>query len=124
MFRGDGGGRSCRAYRSRGVGVAQLGSAGKPGERFARSWFQRRNDGTRRAYEEERLSYLRSLQRHPAMKYAEVRSVVALKRGVGDHTPERFADHEPRRNANNGGFSAFGPAALDWKAVKRLIALT
>jgi hypothetical protein len=58
------------------------------------------------------------------MKYGEVRSVVALKRGVGDHTPERFADHEPRRDANNGGFSAFGPAALDWKAVKRLIALT
>jgi hypothetical protein len=67
------------------------------------------------------LSYLRSLQRQPAMKYGEVRSVVALKRGVGDHTPERFADHEPRRNANNGAFSAFG---LDWKAVKRLVALT
>jgi hypothetical protein len=46
------------------------------------------------------------------------------KPGVGDHTPERFADHEPSRNANNGGFSAFGPAALNWKAVKRLIALT
>jgi hypothetical protein len=75
--------------------VAQLGSAGKPGERFARSWFQRRNDGTRRAYEEERLSYyLRSFQRHPAMKYGEVRSVVARKRGVGDHAPERLADHE------------------------------
>src|SRR5262245_29154268 len=28
------------------------------------------------------------------MEYGEVRSVVALKRGVGDHTPERFADHE------------------------------
>jgi hypothetical protein len=28
------------------------------------------------------------------MKYGEVRSIVALKRGVGDHTPERFADHE------------------------------
>ena len=40
--------------------------------------------------EEERLSYLRSLQ----MEYGEVRSVVALKRGVGDHAPERFADHE------------------------------
>src|SRR6516165_4795879 len=24
---------------------------------------------------------------------------VALKAGVGDHTPERFADHEPSRNA-------------------------
>jgi hypothetical protein len=58
------------------------------------------------------------------MEYGKASSVVALKRGVGDHTPERFADHEPRRNANNGGFSAFGPAALDWKAVKRLIALT
>ena len=43
---------------------------------------------------EERLSYLRSLQRHPAMEYGEARSVVALKRGVGDHSPERFADHE------------------------------
>jgi hypothetical protein len=53
----------------------------------------------------------------------EALSVVALKRGVGDHTPERFADHEPRRNANHGGFSAFGQAALDWKAAKRLIAL-
>ena len=72
--------------------------------------------------EEERLSYLRSLQRHPAMKYGEVRSVVALKRGVGDHTPERFADHEPRRNANPG--FAFGPGATDWKAVKQLYALT
>jgi hypothetical protein len=28
------------------------------------------------------------------MEYGEVRSVVALKRGVGDHTAERFADHE------------------------------
>ena len=44
--------------------------------------------------EEERLSYLRSLQRHAAMEHGEVRSVVALKPGVGDHTPERFADHE------------------------------
>jgi hypothetical protein len=52
--------------------------------------------------EEERLSYLRSFQRHAAMEHVEVRSVVALKAGVGDHTPERFADHEPRRNANHG----------------------
>ena len=44
--------------------------------------------------EEERLSYLRSLQRHAAMEYGEMRSVVALKPGVGDHAPERFADHE------------------------------
>jgi hypothetical protein len=36
------------------------------------------------------------------MEYGELRSVVALKAGVGDHTPERFADHELRRNANNG----------------------
>ena len=57
--------------------------------------------------EEERLSYL-NLQRHPAMEYGEVRSVVALKRGVGDHSPERFADHELRRNANHGGFSLSG----------------
>jgi hypothetical protein len=35
-----------------------------------------------------------SLQRHAAKEYGEVRSVVALKSGVGDHTPERFADHE------------------------------
>ena len=42
--------------------------------------------------EEEQLSYLRSLQRHAAMEYGEVRRVLA--RGVGDHTPERFADHE------------------------------
>jgi hypothetical protein len=28
------------------------------------------------------------------MEYGEVRSVVAQKHGVGDHTPERFADHE------------------------------
>ena len=40
------------------------------------------------------MSYLRSLQRHAAMGYSEVRSVVALKPGVGDHTAERFADHE------------------------------
>lgn len=37
------------------------------------------------------MSYLRSLQRHAAMEYGEVRSVVALKPGVA---PERFADHE------------------------------
>ena len=72
--------------------------------------------------EEERLSYLTRLQRHAAIKYGEVRSVVALKPGVGDHTPERFADHEPCRNANHG--FAFGPAAMDWKTVKRLNALT
>ena len=73
--------------------------------------------------EEERLSYL-SLQRHAAVEYGEVRRVLALKRGVGDHTPERFADHEPRRNANHRGFSAFGPGTMDWKTVKRLLALT
>ena len=66
--------------------------------------------------EEERLSYLKSLRR---LEYGEVRSVVALKAGVGDHTPERFADHEFRLN----GF-AFGPGAMDWKTVKRLNALT
>ena len=71
---------------------------------------------------EERLSYLRSFQRHAAMEHGEVRSVVALKAGVGDHTPERFADHEPRRNANHG--FALGPGAMDWKTVKRLNALT
>jgi hypothetical protein len=49
-------------------------------------------------------------------------SVVALKAGVGDHTAERFADHEPRRNANHA--FAFGPGATDWKTVKRLNALT
>ena len=48
-----------------------------------------------------------------------MRSVVALKRGVGDHSPERFADHEFDRNANH----AFGPWAMDWKTVKRLNAL-
>ena len=74
--------------------------------------------------EEERLSYLRSLQRHAAVEYGEVRRVLALKRGVGDHTPEKFADHELRRNANHGGFFAFGPGAMDWKSVKRLNALT
>ena len=66
------------------------------------------------------MSYLKSLQRHATMEYGdEVRSVVALKAGVGDHTPERFADHEFRLN----GF-AFGPGAMDWKTVKRLNALT
>ena len=79
MFRGDGGGRVCRVYRSPGVGVAQL------------SLHARRRGET---LEEERLSYLRSLQRHAAVEYGEVRRVLALKRGVGDHTPERFADHE------------------------------
>ena len=44
--------------------------------------------------EEEELSYLRSLQRHAAVEYGEVRRVLALKPGVGDHAPERFADHE------------------------------
>ena len=70
--------------------------------------------------EEERLSYLRSLQRHAAVEYGEVRRVLALKRGVGDHSPERFADHESDRNANH----AFGPWPMDWKTVKRLNALT
>ena len=69
------------------------------------------------------MSYLKSLQRHAAMEYGdEVRSVVALKAGVGDHTPERFANHEPRRNANHE--FAFGPAVMDWRTVKRLNALT
>ena len=44
--------------------------------------------------EEERLSYLRSFQHHAAMEDGEVRSVVALKPGVGDHAPERLAGHE------------------------------
>ena len=65
------------------------------------------------------MSYLRNLQRHAAVEDGEVRSVVALKAGVGDHTPERFADHEFRLN----GF-AFGPGAMDCKTVKRLNALT
>ena len=69
------------------------------------------------------MSYL-SLQRHAAVEYGEERSVVALKPGVGDHTHEKFADHELRRNANHGGFFAFGPGAMDWKSVKRLNALT
>ena len=68
------------------------------------------------------MSYLMSLQRHAAMEDGEVRSVVALKPGVGDHTPERFADHEPRRNANDG--FAFGPGTMNWKTIKRLHALT
>ena len=71
---------------------------------------------------EERLSYLRSLQGHAAVEYGELRSAVPLKAGVGDHTAERFADHEPRRNANHA--FAFGPGATDWKTVKRLNALT
>ena len=68
------------------------------------------------------MSYLGNLQRHAAMEYGEVPSVMALKPGVGDHSPERFADHEPRRNANQG--FAFGRAAMDRKAVKQLYALT
>ena len=68
------------------------------------------------------MSYLKSLQRHAAMEYGEERSVMALKPGAGDHTPERFADHEPRRNANHA--FAFEPGATDWKTVKRLNALT
>jgi hypothetical protein len=40
------------------------------------------------------MSYLSSLQRHPAVEDGEVRSVVALKPGVGDHAPERLAGHE------------------------------
>jgi hypothetical protein len=35
------------------------------------------------------LSYLKNA----AMEYSEVRSIVALKAGVGDHTPERLTDH-------------------------------
>ena len=68
------------------------------------------------------MSYLGSLQCDAAMESGEVHGVVALKAGVGDHTPERFAEHEPRRNTNHG--FAFGPAAMDWKTVKRLNALT
>jgi hypothetical protein len=34
------------------------------------------------------------LQRHAAIEYGKVRSIVALKSGVGDHAAERFADHE------------------------------
>ena len=72
--------------------------------------------------EEERLSYLRSFQRHAAVEDGEVRSVVALKLGVCDRASERLAGHEPSRNANHG--FAFGPGAMDWKMVKRLQALT
>jgi hypothetical protein len=68
------------------------------------------------------MSYLWSLQPHAAMKYGEARSVVALKPGVGDHTPERFADHEPRQNAIHG--FAFGSGAVDRKTIKQLYALT
>ena len=68
------------------------------------------------------MSYLRSLQAHAAVEYGELRSAVPLKAGVGDHTAERFADHEPRRNANHA--FAFGPRAIDWKTVKRLNAVT
>ena len=68
------------------------------------------------------MSYLRNLQRHAAMEYGELPSVMVLKPGVGDHTPERFADHEPRRNANDG--FAFGPGTMNWKTIKRLHALT
>jgi hypothetical protein len=53
-----------------------------------------RAPGLPETLEEERLSYLGSLRRHAATGSGEVRSVVALKPGVGDHTPERFADHE------------------------------
>ena len=67
------------------------------------------------------MSYLGSLQCDAAMESGEVHGVVALKAGVGDHTPERF-DHEPRRNANHA--FAFEPGATDWKTVKRLNALT
>jgi hypothetical protein len=43
------------------------------------------------------MNYLSSLHRHAAMEHGgEVPSVVALKPGVGDHAPERFADHENR----------------------------
>ena len=45
---------------------------------------------------------------YAAVEHGEVRSVVALKPGVGDHTHEKFADHELRRNANHGGFSLSG----------------
>jgi hypothetical protein len=48
----------------------------------------------RDASEEERLSYFTSLERDAAVDYDEVRSAAALKRGVGDHAAEQFADHE------------------------------
>jgi len=70
------------------------------------------------------LSYLKSLQRHAATEYGdEVRGVEALKAGMGDRTPERFADHEPHEHAELWRF-AFGPGVMDWKTVKRLNALT
>src|SRR5215472_17282687 len=84
----------------------------------------KRKHSLKETLEEERLSCLRSSQRHAAMEYGELSSVVALKPGVGDHTPERVADHEPRRNANHGYGFAFEPGAMDWKTVKRLNALT
>ena len=68
------------------------------------------------------MGNLKNLQRYAAMKSGEACSVVALKAGVGDHTPERFADHEPPGNASHR--FAFGPVAMDWKTVKRLNALT
>jgi len=77
MFRGAGGDRVCRVYRSRGVCVDRL------------SLHARRV--CKRTLEEERMSYLWSL---PAMQAGEVRSVVALKPGVGDHAPERLASNE------------------------------
>jgi hypothetical protein len=42
------------------------------------------------------LSYFSTftLERHAATEHGEVRSVAAVKRGVGDHTAERLADHE------------------------------
>ena len=70
--------------------------------------------GFARKLEEEGLSYLNSLLRHAAMD--DARSVVVRKAGVGDHTAERFADHE--LNANHG--LAFGQATMDWKTVKRI----
>ena len=58
-----------------------------------------------------------------SMEYGEeVRSVKVLKAGVGDHTPERFVDHEPHGNAELQGF-AFGPRVMDRETVKRLYAL-
>ena len=95
---------------------------------LSQSWCARgsgeltRAPGLQETLDEERMGYLRNLQRHAAMEYGEVRSVTALKPGVGDHTPERFANHEPRRDANHG--FAFGPRAMNWKTVKRLHALT
>ena len=68
------------------------------------------------------MRYLRSSLGHAVVEYGELRSAVPLKAGVGDHTAERFADHEPRRNANHA--FAFAPRAIDWKTVKRLNAVT